>query len=166
MNENKIQVSFSLDPDNGAQMLALANFALTLVEAKTGTIPEKTVAAVERGAKEVSLPVEHQEVNEEPKRRKRNAAKTEQVEQAEPAEVESVCAGHDAETEAQEEQEAEAPKPVSKITMDDVRLAVAEKKETHLEIMKFKLKQDFGVTKTPDLKPEQYEAFYNFVKSL
>jgi hypothetical protein len=60
----------------------------------------------------------------------------------------------------------DAKPAVSKITLDDVRRAVAEKKDAHFEIMKFKLKEEFGVTKTPDLKPEDYERFYNFVNSL
>jgi outer membrane biosynthesis protein TonB len=192
MSKSKIRLSLSLDPENGAQMLALANFALTLVEAKTGTIPEKTVVPVTRDEKTVVVldkdgsvfkdgfdvvPTvtdypEEQPQPEEPKKRKRRTkagieaesnAETEQAETAEmePAETES----ESAEEEAEERDEPKASRP-SKITLDDVRRAVAEKKEAHLPIMKFKLKEEFGVKTTPELAEHQYEAFYNFVTSL
>ena len=106
---------------------------------------------------------------EKPKRKRRTAAEMKAEESAE-SEAAEVAENEPAEVETEDAvEEAPAPKSpaaASKITLDDVRRAVADKKEKHLQIMKFKLKEDFGVSKTPDLAPHQYEAFYNFLQSL
>lgn len=65
-----------------------------------------------------------------------------------------------------ETQPAEQPKQPPAITLDDIRRVVAEKKEKHFQAMKTTLKEEYGVSKTPDLKTEQYESFYNYVNGL
>jgi hypothetical protein len=185
MSENKVKLSLTLSADNRTQMQALANFALTLAGAETVEMPTHTEAPVvlygtqtRSNSETVSLstfkpdPATVSTTNAEPteedkpKRRRRTAAemKADNSAESEPAEAaESEAAEVD--NQAAEEEPEAAPKP-SKITLDDVRRAVAEKKDLHLQIMKFKLKEDFGVTKTPDLAEHQYEAFYNFLQSL
>jgi hypothetical protein len=190
MSENKVKLSLTLSADNHAQMQALANFAATLALGEPSSIKATRVdhAAVKApslsttpaarygymdGDGTVSVvakaPVFNLAEEEKPKRKRRTAAEMKAVESAE-SEAAEVAESAPAEVESEEaEEEAPAPKSppaASKITLDDVRRAVAEKKEKHLQIMKFKLKEDFGVSKTPDLAPHQYEAFYNFLQSL
>lgn len=187
MSENKVKLSLTLSADNRAQMQALANFALTLAGAETVEMPTHTEAPVvfyssvgtgNSGTVSLSAfkpdPATVSTTNaepteeEKPKRKRRTAAemKADESAESEPAEAaESEAAEVDNQAAEEETKAAPAPKP-SKITLDDVRRAVAEKKDLHLQIMKFKLKEDFGVTKTPDLAEHQYEAFYNFLQSL
>lgn len=66
----------------------------------------------------------------------------------------------------EESKPAEQPEQPPKITLDDIRRVVAEKKEKHFQAMKATLKEEYGVSKTPDLKPDQYEAFFNYVNGL
>lgn len=133
-----VKLEIALDPKDAQQMRALSTFASMLgSEPGLASKPAEPADAEKQQEAEPAGP------------KKRATTKTKEkteVEAKEPA-----------------EQPAEGG---SKITLDDIRRVVAEKKEKHFQVMKFKLKQDFGVTKTPDLKEEQYEAFYNFVNGL
>lgn len=192
MSENKVKLSLTLSADNRAQMQALSIFASALAlgeptEAPAAKeAPKKTLANDEATVTTTeAAPVVNLTEEEKPKRKRRTAAEMKadngpeseaaEVAESAPAEVESeenylakAYAKLD-EVDGTNGHDAPAPKnppTASKITLDDVRRAVADKKEKHLQIMKFKLKEDFGVSKTPDLAPHQYEAFYNFLQSL
>lgn len=138
-----VELKITLDPKDALQMRALSTFA-SMLGGEPGLAAETENPQGEEPA----------EPTETAKPKKRAAAKPKEEkpegEAKEPAEQPA-------------EQPAEAS---SKITLDDIRRVVAEKKEKHFQIMKFTLKEDFGVTKTPDLKEEQYAAFYNFVNGL
>lgn len=187
MSENKVKLSLTLSADNRAQMQALSIFASALALGETNEAPATTETPValygqiiggKGTANEATVttteaaPVVNLAEEEKPKRKRRTAAEMKAEESAESAESEPAEAAENEPAEAESEdavEEAPAPKnppAPSKITLDDVRRAVAEKKEKHLQIMKFKLKEDFGVSKTPDLAPHQYEAFYNFLNNL
>lgn len=134
-----VKLEIALDPKDALQMRALSTFASML-----GGEPGPAAETENPQGEEPVGPTETA------KPKKRAAAKPKE-----------------------EKPEGEAKEPAeqptesgSKITLDDIRRVVAEKKEKHFQIMKFTLKQDFGVSKTPDLKEEQYEAFYNFVNGL
>jgi RNase H-fold protein (predicted Holliday junction resolvase) len=161
-----LKLKLALDTSNRHHMTALSNFAaeLAVVQIKQEREAEGAVVVapkpepvaeekpkksrIEKHVEEIAQTFEKPEPVAEEKPKKAPAAEKQVAEKA-PAE------------------KIEDSKPAaSKITLDDVRRAVAEKKDAHFEIMKFKLKEDFGVTKTPDLKPEDYERFYNFVNSL
>ena len=133
-----VELKITLDPKDALQMRALSTFANMLVG--------EPGPAAETENPQGEEPAEPAETAKPKKRAATKPNEKTEVEAKEPA-----------------EQPAESG---SKITLDDIRRVVAEKKEKHFQVMKFKLKQDFGVTKTPDLKEEQYEAFYNFVNGL
>lgn len=177
MNENKVKLSLTLSADNREQMLALSIFASALAgDQQVASEPVATsyslsnsLDAYQPNSATVSttgVELTNAEPTEEekPKRRRRTAAemKADNSAESEPAEA---AESDPAEAEQEEAEETPAPR-TSKITLDDVRRAVSEKKDRHLQIMKFKLREDFGVTKTPDLADHQYEAFYNFLQSL
>jgi outer membrane biosynthesis protein TonB len=181
--KNKVKLSLSLSANDPAQMLALASFAKALAESQTAVTQNvnkavafglegitqapqsKSSASMVTILTEAIESFEPKSEEEKPKRKRRTAAEIKADSEA--AESES------AEEETTEPEQENAPEPepteqpkISKITLDDIRRVVAEKKEKHLQVMKFKLSQDFGVTKTPDLSPDQYEAFYKFLESL
>lgn len=182
MSENKVKLSLTLSADNRAQMQALSIFASALALGEPTEAPaakeatKKTLANDEATVTTTeAAPVVNALLNgagseeEKPKRKRRTAAemKADNGAESEAAEVaESVPAEVESEDAVEEAPASKNPPTTSKITLDDVRRAVADKKEKHLQIMKFKLKEDFGVSKTPDLAPHQYEAFYNFLQSL
>lgn len=136
-----VKLEITLDPKDAQQMRALSTFA-GMLGGEPGPAAETENPQGEEPAK-INLLIDA-------KPKKRAAAKPKE-----------------------EKPESEAKQPTehpaetsSKITLDDIRRVVAEKKEKHFQIMKFTLKEQFGVTKTPDLKEEQYAAFYNFVNGL
>lgn len=170
-----LKLKLALDTSNRHHMTALSNFAAELAVV---LIKQEKEAESRQGLKEVSLdgkklafttneaePVDVTHIApEKPKTEKpKAAAKPEPVAEEKPKKA---PAAEKQVAEKAPAEKIEEPKTASKITLDDVRRAVAEKKDAHFEIMKFKLKEDFGVAKTPDLKPEDYERFYNFVNSL
>lgn len=185
--KNKVKLSLTLSANDPAQMLALANFAKALAENQASETPQinKAVAfGLEgisqaphsvSGARMATILTEAVEslepakneaeavVKEAPQRKRRTQAEI----KAEREEAEQVSESETAESEPAvvEDEAPKSPAP-SKITLDDVRRAIADKKEKHLQIMKFKLQEEFGVSKAPDLKPDQYEAYYNFLTSL
>jgi hypothetical protein len=152
-----LKLKIALDPSNRYQMTALSNFAAELAVSQIKA--EKEATTVEDPATVTSILED--EAPEKPKktRARKPAPVSQEAEQGEAAEGEAA----EAETESEDVEEAPAP---SKITLDDIRRAVAEKKEKHFQHLKFKLKEDFGVSKTTDLAPDQYEAFYNYVNGL
>jgi outer membrane biosynthesis protein TonB len=168
-----LKMKIALDSSNAAEMHALSVFAASLAEAHKDDnvklahvlIADRpttfTTTASEQLPVDAVVTVSEQEtppLEKDPDKPKRTRKP------AEPAEKQAAEKVPAEEPEAPKP--AEQPKPVSKITLDDVRRAVAEKKDVHLEVMKFKLREEFGVAKTPDLKEEDYEKFYNFVNSL
>lgn len=176
-----LKLKLALDTSNRHHMTALSNFAAELAVVRIKQEKEDAVFTTKSGdtvllaASGRTLENQaHEEANgnteplqtpEKPKkpRAEKPKAETEAVEEKPnkaPAAEKQVA------EKAPAERVEEAKPAASKITLDDVRRAVAEKKDQHFEIMKFKLKEEFGVSKTPDLKPEDYERFYNFVNSL
>jgi hypothetical protein len=156
-----LKIKLALETSNSQHMTALSNFAAELAKAHKDDTEKPVVAlGASQTATYFATTTEPLHVLEKPKteKPKKTEAAEEKPKKA-PAAEKQVAEKAPAE-------KIEEPKAASKITLDDVRRAVAEKKDAHFEIMKFKLKEDFGVTKTPDLKPEDYERFYNFVNSL
>jgi len=178
-----LKMKIALDSSNAAEMHALSVFAASLAEAhKDDNAKLAHVLSADRPTTFSATPIvtastvdfkisEHaptdalvEIISETPPLEKDPDKPKRTRKPAEPAEkqaAEKVPADQ-----PEEPKLAEQPKPVSKITLDDVRRAVAEKKDVHLEVMKFKLREEFGVAKTPDLKEEDYEKFYNFVNTL
>ncbi len=133
-----MKIEINLNLENSAQMAAFAKFIDTLSKAEAQAESRREKLRDSRHKAEEQAEVKP--------RKPYTTAKTE--------------------PEAQPAEQPETPTTESKITLDDIRRVVAEKKEKHFQVMKFKLKEDFGVSKTPDLKPEQYEAFFNYVNGL
>lgn len=186
-----LKLKLALDTSNAAQLRALSKFADELAEAANGTEKPALVAASsssglvdpekseyvkapsveeiqeETPEKPKASKAEDAPEEEKPKRRKRRTkAELEAAKQGDDAEEESAeseDAGEEAESEEAEEQK---PAKASNVTLDDIRRAVAEKKEKHFQIMKFKLKEDYGVGKTTDLDEKDYADFFNFVNGL
>lgn len=159
-----LKLKLELDATNADQMEALALFANRLAGAQTVKTFVPAPGALAAALKEAEpketvtaelppLPAAQEE--EKPKRKRRTRAEIEDAGEAAESEA----------AEVEDEEEKPAAKS-SKVTLDDIRKAVAEKKEKHMQVMKDKLKEDFGVSKTPDLSEDQYEAFYNFVNAL
>lgn len=185
-----IKLKFNLDPADRNQMLALSRFAGTLagagVEIQTNKPEGVKLAAVTaeaEAAQEAPVkPEPKQEAAPAPTRKRRTKAEIEAAEKAaglapveddrehefQPDETE------DGELEAESE-DAEETAPAGKstaerggkkITMDDVRAAVAEKKDKHFDKMKRELLNRYGVATTPKLPEEHWAAFYDFVNGL
>jgi hypothetical protein len=66
----------------------------------------------------------------------------------------------------QETPTAEAPvKSISEVMIEQCRAAVNARKDTHREEIKATL-EEFGASKIPDLKPEQYRDFLTKIEAL
>lgn len=178
--KNKVKLSLALSANDPAQMSALSKFALALSQIASAELPdlfpglkrsntpdtseENVYLGLPDGVLPTSTKSEAEAVVKEATQRKR---RTQAEIKAEREEAEQVSKPEPAESEpAEVEDEAPKSPAPSKITLDDVRRAIADKKEKHLQIMKFKLQEEFGVSKAPDLKPDQYEAYYNFLTAL
>lgn len=188
-----LKLKFQLDPENKMQMSALAAFASTLSGqfVALNTAAESTTAAeapADDAPEEIKQKTEApaEEKADPPKRKRRSAAEIKAEKEAaaeqEDAEEES-DGGEDAEEESDggedaEEQDAEeqsakgevstAERKGKKITLDDIRGAVAEKRGNPANVVKMKetLLSKFGVKTTPELDVDHYAAFFDFVNGL
>ena len=133
-------MNFELDPKDSVQMLALSRFAATLAGENIG---------IEIAKKEQPKPAA-----------KKTASKPEK---SKPAPVEE---DEGQEAESQDAEEVTQDTKGQEITLDDIRRAVAEKKDKHLAAMKEELSSKYGVKTTPKLDPEHYPAFFEFINSL
>lgn len=175
-----LKIKIALDSSNAAEMHALSVFAASLAEAhkddnaklahvlsadRPGTFTATASEHLPEGAVVRIVEPETSPLEKDPEKPKRSRKP---AEAAEKQAAEKVPAEEPDQSEEIEKPATpvEQPKATSKITLDDVRRAVLEKKDTHFEVMKFKLKSDYGVARTPDLKEEDYESFYHFVNSL
>jgi len=181
-----IKLKFALDPKDKNQMLALSNFAGTLAGAGVSTVLAAAPAAVEAPKVEPENEAKSEEPEAEApkptkKRRRRTQAEIAADEAGEAGDdaVDAVDAvnGHEDDDQDQgedaEEQDAEEGSGVSTaerkgklITLDDIRAAVAEKKDNHFAKMKDELLERYGVASTPKLPVEHYAAFFDFVNGL
>lgn len=191
-----LKLKFQLDPENKTQMSALAAFASTLSGqfVALNTAAESTTAAeapADDAPEEIKQKTEApaEEKVDPPKRKRRSTAEIRAEKEAaaeqeaeEEAEEES-DGGEDAEEEGDggedaEEQDAEeqgakggvstAERKGKKITLDDIRGAVAEKRGNPANVVKMKetLLSKFGVKTTPELDVDHYAAFFDFVNGL
>lgn len=180
-----IKLKFNLDPADRNQMLALSRFAGTLagagVEIQTNKpegIKFAAVTAEAEAAQEApAKPESKQEAAPASTRKRRTkaeieaeraAANTETPEEDEDPEAENEEAEEveEAEEDPKNEVKSTAERGGKKITMDDVRAAVAEKKDKHFDKMKRELLNRYGVATTPKLPEEHWAAFYDFVNGL
>jgi hypothetical protein len=174
-----IKLKFSLDPKDKTQMLALSAFASTLAGAGIPVAlrsnelrPVKELPNNEELEALVKKTEKEEQETEAPKTRKRRtkaeiAAEKAANEEQEDGEQEEENDGEDAEEQdAEEGRVSTAERNGKNITLDDIRAAVAEKKDTHFAKMKAELMDRYGVATTPKLPVEHYAAFFDYVNGL
>lgn len=163
-----LKIKATIDIANPRQMLAASTFIAalngTLTPVLTGTIETATAIGNAPPPPAAEAPKAKEE---KPKRSRRTK------EQIEVDKIAADAAKGKRKIETPADTDKVAPAPAAEdtteadngLTLEAVREAMAEKMPTHKDAIKGKFKE-LGATKMSTLKKEDYQTFYDFLKSL
>jgi len=145
-----VNISINSDGLNSEQATALSNFLNTLAQG-TPTQGEGVIPVSEGD----------QPAEDKPKATRNRSKKVEEVKE-EPIAQEAV---NEIETTLEEDDDLDGPAETKKVTLQEIRSLVFEKKDAHKDTIKAELSR-IGAASIPTIEEKDYGHFYSFLERL